>query len=311
MKSTAGHKLEKVDVFDLSQREIYDRPYRDTLVFHFQKTNIDCYNIRYHASGKMFRQQIWLDTGNVKIEGYIKDKELVIDTVVNSPFYYKVAAFNKQYSSIAKTHDTTAINDFLLAAFQENIGNPFSFSVGFYYVVTNQNQKLNLIKLKSIADGQGDKFNWFLLYPTVIGRINKILTVDRINVSNYSFLNLTNQKVQLPLKSADYFVLDFWFLACLPCVEQHAEIKKKLGQLRAKKVEVIGISTDSDPKKWRAYLAKHGYTWQNYLQDRTQTITKDLSISSFPSYVILNKAGEIVDTYNSFADVLKKFGATQ
>jgi hypothetical protein len=308
LKSGAGHKIEKVDVFDLSQKEIYDQVYHDTLVFNFKKTNIDCYNIRYHENGKMFRQQIWLDTGNVKIEAHISDKNLVLDTVVNSPFYYKVAAFEKQYSNVAKTKDTTAINDFLLTAFENNIDNPFSISVGFYYVMTNQNQKLNLIKFKSIADRQGDKFNWFLLYPMVIERIDKILTVERINVGNYFFVNLKNEKVKLPIKDADYYVLDFWFLACLPCVEQHVEIKKKLGQLQGKKVELIGISTDSDTSKWQNYLTKHGYTWQNYLQDRSPTITRDLSISSFPTYIILNNAGDIVDTFNSFADVLKKFG---
>jgi peroxiredoxin len=306
-KNGTGHKIEKVDAFDLSQKEIYDQPYRDTLVFSFKKTNIDCYNIRYHENGKMFRQQIWLDTGNVKIEAHISGNELEIDTVVNSPFYYKVAAFEKQYSKVAKTRDTTAINDFLLSAFQDHIDNPFSISVGFYYVMMNQNQKLNLLKFKSVADKQGDKFKWFLLYPMVMERINKILTVDRIQVSAYSFVNLANKKVQLPLSGADYYVLDFWFLACLPCVEQHAEIKKKLPQLQAKNVALIGISTDSDTKKWRDYLAKHSYTWQNYLQDRKRTITSDLSISSFPTYIILNNAGDIVDSYNSFSDVLKKF----
>jgi len=307
LKNSTAHKIDKVDAFDLSQKEIYDQPYRDTVVFNFKKTNIDCYNIRYHENGKMFRQQIWLDSGNVKIEAHITGKELVIDTVINSPFYYKVAAFEKQYLKVAKARDTAVTNDFLLSAFQEHVDNPFSISVGYYYVMMNQNQKPDLLKFKSIADKQGDKFKWFLLYPMVMERINKILTVDQIQISSYSFVNLANQKVQLPLRGADYYVLDFWFIGCLPCVEQHIEIKKKLPQLRAKNVALIGISTDSDTKKWRDYLAKHGYTWQNYLQDRTQTITKDLSISSFPTYIIVNNAGDIVDSYNSFSDVLKKF----
>ncbi|HVG15479.1 MAG TPA: TlpA disulfide reductase family protein [Chitinophagaceae bacterium] len=165
-----------------------------------------------------------------------------------------------------------------------------------------------MIKFKSIADGRIEKHNWFLLYPMVRERVNKILSVDRINLSKYSFINLANRKVQLHLSGADYYVLDFWFLACIPCVEQHIEIKKKLVQLRERKVEIIGVSTDNDTKKWRAYLAKHGYTWQNYLQDQPVTITEDLSISSFPTYIILDKAGDIIDTYNSFPDVLKKFG---
>ncbi|HVG15480.1 MAG TPA: hypothetical protein VM935_10985 [Chitinophagaceae bacterium] len=86
LTSAGGHKPDKVDVFDLSQKEIYDRPYRDTLVFNFKKSNIDCYNIRYHENGKVFRQQIWLDSGKVKVEAHITGHDLVIDTVANSPF---------------------------------------------------------------------------------------------------------------------------------------------------------------------------------------------------------------------------------
>src|SRR5829696_2884207 len=44
LKNGTEHKIEKVDAFDLSQKEIYDQPYLDTLVFTFKKTNIDCYN---------------------------------------------------------------------------------------------------------------------------------------------------------------------------------------------------------------------------------------------------------------------------
>jgi hypothetical protein len=307
LKNAGGHKIQKVDVFDLSQKEIYEAPYQDTLVFKFKKKNIDCYNIRYHEQGKMFRQQIWLDTGSINIEAHIAGDDLIIDTVVNSPFFYAAAVFNKQYADLAKTQDTIAINNFLLASFQHHFDNPFSINVGFYYLMWNQNQKQNLLNFKSLADRQGEKFSWFLLYPMVMGRVNKILSLDRVNLSNYSFIDKANKRVKLSLGGSDYYVFDFWFLACLPCVEQHVEIRQKISQLKARKVSLIGIATDSDVRKWKNYLDKHGYDWQNFLQDQNASITKDLSISSFPTYIILNNAGDIINTYNSFSDVLKRF----
>lgn len=255
----------------------------------------------------MFHQQIWLDTGSIQIEARITDKELVIDTVINSPIYYQAASFNERYSAVSKTRDTAAVNDFLLKSFKEHIDNPFSINVGFYYVMLNQNQKPSLLKLKTLTDQQGDKFRWFLVYTMVVDRMNKILTIERINPVNYSFFDRDSNKVKLSLTGADFYVLDFWFLTCVPCIQQHAEIKKKISQLKARGVELIGISIDSETKSWKEYLEKHGYTWQNYMQEQKTNITNDLSVTSFPTYIILNRSGDIVDTFNSFSDVLKKF----
>lgn len=40
-------KIDRVEVFDLSQKEFYELEYKDSLMISFAKSNIDCYNIRY------------------------------------------------------------------------------------------------------------------------------------------------------------------------------------------------------------------------------------------------------------------------
>lgn len=96
-------------------------------------------------------------------------------------------------------------------------------------------------------------------------------------------------------------------MGCAPCRKDHIEIKRKLNTLRKNKIELISISTDENLKPWSDYLKKNNYNWQNYLQDKKMTITKELNIFSFPTYIILNKNGDIIDTYNSFSDILKRF----
>ena len=307
LKNSASYKMDTVDAFDLSQKEFHDYVYKDTINMHFNKNNIDCYNIRYHENGKMFRTQIWLDTGNIKIEAHIDSNELVIDTVFNSPIYYKVNDFAKQYYEIYKTNDTVAMNKYLLTNYEENIQNPFSLMIGNYYINLNQNSKLNLIKFKSYADKQGDKFSWFLLYPMVVGRLNKILNIHKISLDDFTFINKENKKVKLHLEGSNYYVLDFWFLACPPCIHDHKDIKLNYEKLIRKKVEVISISTDDNILQWKNYLSNHNYNWRNYMQTQDSTITNQLSIRSFPTYIIVNNKGDIIDTYNSFADVEKRF----
>lgn len=257
----------------------------------------------------MYRQQIWLDKGNIIIQAHLDTSNLVIDTVINSPFYYVTKSFFKNYSQVQQSHDTAQINNFLLNAYKENLSNPFSFLIGNNYLLINQNSKLNLIKLKRLFEHQGDNFKWFLFYPIVVDRTNNILTTEKINFPSFNFYDKKYKKIKLNLIGADYYVFDFWFLHCAPCIQQHKEIKSKLNELKAKNVDVIGISTDdtSDYNAWVDYLAKHNYNWQNYLQDNKNSLTKHLSIGSFPTYVVVDNEGKIIGTYNRFVDVLNMF----
>lgn len=302
--------IDKVDIFDLSQREFYSSAYKDTLSFHFKKDNVDCYNIRYHEKDKMYRQQIWLDSGNIVLKSHIAGNDLIIDTVINSPIYYKAQNFYKDYSRLLKTNDSTKINGFLFKNVEDNLTNPFSYAIGQNFLFRNQNSKINLVKFKTLLDQQGDSFNWFLLYDLVVRRVDAILASNKTNVLGFVFLDRKNQKSKLNLThGTDFYILDFWFLGCAPCIRDHKEIKKYLGKLTAKKIGMIGISIDdiSKSNSWQTYLAQNKNTWKNYIQDNNSKLTNHLGINSYPTYLILNANGEIIESYNSFSDISKRF----
>src|ERR1700733_5404509 len=83
-------KIDTVSIIDISQKEIHNFPFKDTINFKFNKQYVDCYNVRYFTKGKMYWKQIWLDAGNVTIKAHIDSTNLVIDTILNSPVYYSV-----------------------------------------------------------------------------------------------------------------------------------------------------------------------------------------------------------------------------
>lgn len=306
MKSGGTHKIEKVEVFDLSQKEFHTLFYKDTVNFVFDKPNIDCYNIRYHSNGKMYRQQVWLNSGLIKIEVHIADSALIIDSVFNSPIYYEHLTLSKNYSQLYLKKDTAAITDILLELYKKNIDNPYSFVLGNLFIGLNQNSKKDLLKLKTLTDQQGNKFNWFFLYPAVQERLQNILSQTSLNLNEYAFINLENKKVKLPaFTNNKYYILDFWFLACAPCVRDHKEIFRHQQTLTDKKAELISISTDDSIKDLNNYLIEHKYKWANYLQSNPKKVTNDLNINIFPTYLILDKFGNILCSQNAFSDVLK------
>ncbi len=137
--------------------------------------------------------------------------------------------------------------------------------------------------------------------------MDKILEIDKINLSDFTFIDIKDKNVKLQLQGSDYYVLDFWFLACPPCIRDHKDIKSDHEKLKQKSVEIISISTDENVLQWKNYLSNHNYYWENYLQLNNNTITNKLGIYIFPAYIILNSQGDIIDTYSSFADVKKRF----
>lgn len=296
--------MDSVNAFDVSLKESHSFKYKDTLNIRFNKQNIDLYNIRYFVKGKMYRQQVWLDTGNITIKAHTDKSNLIIDTVINSPVYYSVINYLRK--SFGK--DTIARNNFTLDEIQRNLENPRSIAIANDYVSFNQNSKSNLLKLKMLLSKQKTDFSWFIFYAMGIERMNKILEVKEFHLSEFKFVNRENKAADVNLDKYDYYILDFWFVGCTSCMAQHKQIKARYKELRNKKITVIGVSIDKNYKVWNKYLSDHGYKWDNYLQSGTKTLSDFLGINAFPVYVVLNKKGDIISSFGSLDDLFKGIG---
>ena len=303
-----GKQISKVYAQDFSFKESLTNPYLDTINFNFEKSNnIDLFNIGCYINDKQPWKQIWLDSGKITILAHMDSTSFKIDTVINSPMYDYVKKFNIEFGNIIKQKDTSQTNLYLIKNLNSNIDNPFSLWISMLYLNLNQNLKDNISELKQILLRQGTKFSWFRLYDDVNGRIDNILSTKSLIISDFKFIDKQKKVTSLSLNKANFYVLDFWFLGCLPCKKEHKIIQKKYNELLKIKVETIGISTDSYSKKWKDYLATNHYKWPNYLQASDKKITETLSINAFPFYIVINTEGEIVGRYNSFSDILKRF----
>ncbi|HTE00945.1 MAG TPA: TlpA disulfide reductase family protein [Mucilaginibacter sp.] len=296
-------KVDSVSVIDASQKEFHAFLIKDTLDIRFNKQNIDLYNIRYTVKDKIYWKQVWLNAGNVTIKAHTDTPNLIIDTVINSPIYYSVINYNKTLSKLGK--DTVPRNNFMLSEIGKNLENPRSIAIANDYINFNQNARPNLLKLKKLLSEQKADFSWFIFYKMSIDRMNKILTVKNIRLSDFKFVNRQNKMADINLTKYDYYLLDFWFVGCAPCMRQHKEIKARYLALRNKKIGVVGISTDKNFRIWDKYLSEHGYNWDNYRESGANTLTEFLGVRDFPQYLILDKYGTIISHFGSWDDVYK------
>jgi peroxiredoxin len=96
-------------------------------------------------------------------------------------------------------------------------------------------------------------------------------------------------------------VLNFWFGACKPCVEEMPELNKMVAEMKGKNVEFISICTDSKDDA-KDFLTKIKYNY-NCIPDG-RPIANQYNVTAYPTHVVINKKGEIVLLQQGFSDKL-------
>lgn len=313
---TSAKPVESVDAVDFSMTKMSESGFKDTVVFNYDNTLPDAYIFGWTINGKRYHTPIavWLDTGNVYLHAHTDSNKLIIDTVINAPFYYYAENYFKQLKIIYKTKDTIQYSAFVLKNIEANLDNAFSLYIANSYLNVIQNDKQKVSALQKFFSKQGNRFSWHRTYPELTERLNSILSFDHLNMATYTLINRQYKTVLPVFNGADFYVLDFWFLGCAPCRADHKIIKTKLEALKKNRVEFIGISIDRVEeygKDWLKYLNSNHYQWSNYMEPEKNKISEILGINVYPNYVVINSKGDIVGRYKMLSEVFSRFNIVQ
>jgi thiol-disulfide isomerase/thioredoxin len=281
--------------------------FKDTLDMDFKTGKTDFYHINYVQKEKIFNERIFLDSGNIIISMRIENDKLVIDKVVGSPLFDKVQSWKKSYAAVVLRKDSSALDSFLLKTYEEQIDNMFSFNIGSRYLNIHQNNKLKLYPLLPLLAKQDDELKKLFGFSFLNDRLQGIIKNNIVTLSKIELIDPGNKTVHALPYNTDFVILDFWFVGCVPCMEDHKKIKGLLPYLKKKKTELISISNDESYEKWKDYLKDHHYSWPQYKKPATvENIISQLGISTYPTYILLDKAGKIVFSSYNLNQILKQ-----
>ncbi|MFY7669601.1 TlpA family protein disulfide reductase [Tenacibaculum sp. MEBiC06402] len=299
---TANFKIDSLQFSNISQTKWYTVKSKDTLKLHLDKPLNDLYNFWFYTESGKIRKQVWLDGEKVVITGTI-DKTFEIDTVTNSALFYVSKDYVNQYNELKKSKSNqSVINKFILEKIRENIHNPFSLALVNSFLHQNENNKEQILELKNTLEKRNNLFKDHFL--NIDERIESLLKIKNININQYNFYNRKNDTAHISLKKNKFYLLDFWFLNCPPCVQQHKEIAEGLDFLSEKNVEILGISKDENHSEWSDYLNQNKYNWRNFRENSNQKkLTSQLSIEAFPTYYLIDSKGKIAANFSSFSEV--------
>ncbi|MDC7996952.1 TlpA family protein disulfide reductase [Gilvibacter sediminis] len=300
---SSEQQIDSVWISDIGQTDSHHLPFESTIKHNFKKNINDLYNIGVYINGKRKTQQIWLDGEEVIVKGSVADR-FEIDTVINSEMYYSSMAFSEQYKQMKEAQvDSLSFDKFLLQQIESNIEHPFSHIIALNYISRNQNDKVKLKALLPVYEKQPDSIKTHFL--SAFSRLESTLNVDEVEIAQYEYTTLEKKISGLNLDPNKTYLLDFWFVACPPCIRDHKQIAQNMEVFENNDITLIGISRDQDHDIWKNYLDKYQYTWPNYrevVDEHAAKLTKDLTIWSFPTYILITEGGKINGRFNSFKD---------
>jgi peroxiredoxin len=88
-------------------------------------------------------------------------------------------------------------------------------------------------------------------------------------------------------------VLNFWATWCQPCVEEVPSLDQFAKQMSGSGVVVLGVSVDTNPKAYRAFLDRANVSFMT-ARDPEAKISTSYGTSKYPESYIIDDKGKVV-----------------
>lgn len=123
---------------------------------------------------------------------------------------------------------------------------------------------------------------------------DKILDIEAFDIYG--------EKHRLSEYLGKYILLDFWSLACYPCVLAAPELRE-LNSEYDNILTVVGLSVDTNMQMWMEGTQRDSITWTN-LSDGKGTFSgaaTKYGVTGLPTYILINPDGTIIDKWMGFS----------
>ncbi len=299
--------IQSVKVTNYTQTENLEKPYEKTLHFDLSQSKVNLYSIYFiDKAGTRKRLQVWLDPNpNMKIWVTQKEGYLEISRVENIPTHLLREEASSVVFRLKKADKVDSLNLVLLHLISQNPGNTFCTRLASTYIQQNLSDTVALRALEKLMLLPENNFDWFPMHTPMMNNLQGMLYPKPLILDSYPLVGLDSSAQKITLKKGALTVLDFWFLNCPPCRKDHINIKTDIAQFEQKDIQLIGmyVTSHSDLPNLNTYLEEHGYTWRNYLQSSEKTITEELSINMYPTYLVLDDQGNILYRSHQYDEV--------
>lgn len=122
---------------------------------------------------------------------------------------------------------------------------------------------------------------------------------------NYKFQSAVNTTAKsIADVKADKKVIVFWSSTCSHCETELPKLLEKYNELKAKNIQVIGLSLDSDKDSYTKKIAAFPWINDSELRGWNSTYAETYNVHATPSYFIVDANNKIISKPDHVGDVL-------
>lgn len=133
--------------------------------------------------------------------------------------------------------------------------------------------------------------------------------MDNLRVGNtfrdFSLPQLSKDTISLYNIKSKYILVDFWFSSCGPCVRAFPDLKELYQETSRNTLEIVGISVDSESRKWQYAIEDNGLGWINVLDKQYTVSYKTYAIDTYPTTVLINNSTKKIIAINPSIEDIK------
>ena len=115
-------------------------------------------------------------------------------------------------------------------------------------------------------------------------------------IADLSQADTSGRKILLSDFKGKYVLLDFWASWCGPCRAGHPDLLKAYHTYKSKGFTVVGISLDTDAKKWKKAIEDDHLPWTQLsdLKGRENEIAQYYNVRGIPWNILVGPDGRII-----------------
>ena len=295
----------------------------DKFTFSVENEEARVVYLRYEYAGNTNAQQFVLEPGNIKITIDSLENISVKGTKQNKIFN----AFNETEADIfrrkteaSETSEERGLSVEEQAKEQQAFLDEYKAQIMEYctkYVNTTIGQHLFVSSCYYLSISEKEailaKCNNTTKSNARIQKIIADLEIEKTVAEGTPFVDFTQidtDDVELSLSSlvgkTDYVLVDFWASWCRYCIPTFPKLKTLYDTYR-EKIEILGVSLDSNEKEWKDAIEKHELPWLHVsdLKGWQNEAVSLYAVKGIPHTVLINKEGKIVGHNMSTAEIEK------
>ena len=117
----------------------------------------------------------------------------------------------------------------------------------------------------------------------------------------------TNNEVNITSFKGKYVLVDFWASCCAPCRLGNKKLVKLHNEANTNKIEIIGISIDTDATKWLKAIEKDKIKFTQLIDPKgfDANTAIQFGVEELPSKYLFNPEGILIAKNPSEEEILK------